>query len=91
MLSETQSEGLQMYENYYHKKKNTCIFMQSWDLHSFALSKVLGAAHLPGSAAASPEQLFSCRALVWKESFKWVQTSALSLARLPEHYKLAFV
>ena len=72
-------------------KENTCIFTQTCNLHSFALSKVLGVAHLPGSAAASPEQLFSYASPVWKESFKWVQTSALSLAGLPEHYKLAFV
>lgn len=65
--------------------------MQTCNLHSFALSKVLGVAHLPGSATASPEQLSSYTTLVWKESFKWVQTSALSLARLPERYKLAFV
>lgn len=71
--------------------QNTCIFMQTYSLHSFALSKVLGVAHLPGSAAASPEQLFSYTTLVWKASSKWVQTSALILARLPELYKLAFV
>lgn len=72
-------------------KENTCIFMQMHNLHRFALSKVLGVAHLPGSATASPEQLSSYTTLVWKESFKWVQTSALSLAMPPEHYKLAFV
>lgn len=33
--------------------------MQICNLHSFSLSKVLGVAHLPGSTAASPEQLYS--------------------------------
>lgn len=89
VLSETRSEGLQTYENDCQRRK--CIFMQTYNLHSFALSKVLGVAHLPGSAAASPEQLFSYTTLVWKASSKWVQTSALILARLPELYKSAFV
>lgn len=72
-------------------KENICSFMQTCNLHSFALSKVLGVARLPGSAAASPEQLFTYTTLVRKESSKWVQTSALILARLPELCKLAFV
>ena len=72
-------------------KENTCVFMQMCDHLPRFCPKVLGVARLPGSATASPEQLFSYTTLVWKESFKWVQTSALSLARLPEHYKLAFV
>lgn len=71
-------------------KENTYIFMQICNLHNFSLSKVLGVAHLPSSAAASREQLYSYTAPVWKESSKWVQTSALILS-FPELYKLAFV
>jgi len=64
--------------------------MQTRDLPSSAPSEALGAARSPGSAA-SPEHLSSYTALAWKERLKWVQTSALSRARLPERCKLAFV